>query len=114
MLAVGRAPKRPTGEDLLDYLGTLATEYRAFFAGAERPLVGMLKEVVRYIGRAVNDGQRFRKAALRLPRSTDILLFAEETLGGMSAEELDLDARGTIGLERSGSAETIDSQPGRG
>ena len=62
-------------------------------------MVRLLKELINYLGRAVADGGAFRQAALRQPSTEAILALAEQQLGGLPAERLDLDASGTLGLE---------------
>jgi len=104
-LREGRAPERPTGDDVLAHLGRVRAMYEASFSGRKRGAVGPLKELVRWIGRAVDDDRAFLGEALRAPDVDTILRAAERHLGGLGADRLDLWAEGHLGFERSGSAD---------
>lgn len=104
-LAAGRTPEHPSGADLVDWLEQLAARFRVDFPGkAGRGPTGKIKEMVTYLGRAVDDGGSFRRDALRLPDIDAILALARERVSPLDPDRIDLDAHGTIGLERSGSA----------
>ncbi len=94
------SPFRPTGDDVFAWLLRVREAYDATFPRT----VGKLKELLSWIGRAVDDGGAFRRSALRAPDVDAILRLAERTLRRLPAERLDLDAEGTLALERSGSA----------
>ena len=96
----GEPPFRPSGDDVLTWLLTVRDAYDDQFART----VGKLKELISWIGRAVDDGGRFRYAALRAPDTDAIVRLAEHTLAGLPPERLDLDAEGSLAFERSGSA----------
>lgn len=66
-------------------------------------LTGLLKEQVRYLGRAVRDDGRFTKAALVAPDWRALLEVAERHLFELEPRDLDL-GLGLARLERSGSA----------
>lgn len=101
-LQSGRVPFAPDGEVLLGFLATVAGRYeRGFGRGA----LGRLKELIRWMARAIDDGGRFRKMALRTQSVSELLHCCTLTFGGLSAEQLDLDASGHLGLERCGSAD---------
>jgi tRNA-dihydrouridine synthase len=97
-LREGREPIRPDGAALVAWLRRVATRYQEAF-GKRRTVVRLLKELINHLGRAVADGGTFRDAALRQPSTEAILALADEQLGGLPAELLDLDASGTLGLE---------------
>ena len=61
-----------------------------------------MKEVLSYLGRAIDDAGAFRRDALRLPALDEILALGRSRLGELPPERLDLDARGALGFERSG------------
>ena len=104
-LREGRAPEHPSGAEVFAFLAEVVTRYRAAFPKARHGPVGKIKELLSWIGRAVGDGGVFRKQALRSSSLDEILELAESTLVPLPAERLDLDAWGTLKLERSGAAE---------
>ena len=93
-------PERPTGEDVFAWLRELDQSYRARDASKTLGHVGPLKEQLGFLARAIDDGGAFQKSALRLPDADSILRLAERELARLPAERLDLDAYGTLGLER--------------
>ena len=100
-LRAGVAPFHPSGADVVAYLEEVVRRYRLALTG-ERYVVGRVKEVLSYLGRAIDDGGVFRHDALRLPALDDILALARTRLAELPPERLDLDARGVLGFERSG------------
>ena len=100
-LRAGRPPVRPAGADLVEWLHTVA---RALTEGLRqvRGVTGHLKELIGYLGRAVDDGGVFRTAALRASSVAEILSLAEAQVGLLPAERLDLQADGHLGFEVSG------------
>jgi tRNA-dihydrouridine synthase B len=103
-LLAGQATFSPSGADLARHLRRL---WAVMDAGRleGRPLpVGPLKEQFLFLIRAVPDGMAIRRRILALQTCEAFLDAVEEALGRLSPEELDLDARGRYGLERSGSA----------
>lgn len=109
----GTTPQSPEGADLVSYLERAAAAYGDVFDDRPRLITGRLKELVRYLGRAVPDGGAFLHEALRTPDTSTLLQVAARRLGLRSAEELDLTAEGHLGLERSGSVGE-DHRPPRG
>jgi len=101
-LAHGRVPVRPSGRDLALHLRELAGRLSEW--QTEAGVLGMLKEQLRYVGRAVPDGGAFLREACRKASTMEILDYVDGALGALPAESLDLDARGG-NLEQSGSAE---------
>lgn len=93
----------PTGADLAAFVDEMVTRYEAVDWRSSKGSVGKVKELITYLGRAVNDGGTYRHRALRLPTVADIVAFTWDTVGPMSADQMDLDPVGTLGLERSGS-----------
>lgn len=102
-LEAGRPPRRPSGADVAEHLEVVTRRYRAAFPGKRGP-VGKIKELLTYLGRAVDDGGAFRRAVLRLSELDEILRFSRRQLEPLSPERLDLDAEGRLGLETSGAA----------
>jgi nifR3 family TIM-barrel protein len=99
-LAMGATPHAPSGDELLAYLVDVCTRYEATY----RRSVGKMKELIRYVGRAVDDDRRFMNRAVRADTTDEILRIADEALRGLAPEALDLDAEGHLSLERSGTA----------
>jgi tRNA-dihydrouridine synthase len=99
-LRAGVTPHAPDGGEVVDFLCDVSRRYEATY----RKSVGKLKELVRYLGRAVPDDRAFVTEALRASTTAEILRIAEGHLARRSSAELDLDAHGTLGLEQSGSA----------
>jgi nifR3 family TIM-barrel protein len=99
-LRAGTAPPTPRGADLVAYLQRVVARYREALPG-ERLVTGKLKELVRYLGRAVRDGGGFRLAALRSGSADDILECADRLLAHLDPADLDLHAEGPGRLERS-------------
>jgi tRNA-dihydrouridine synthase len=97
-LAAGQEPFAPTGEDVLAYLEEAALR----FGGRT---IGRLKEIARYMGRAVPDDFAFQRDALRAADVPALLAVARRHLGHLPSDRLDLRADGHLGLERSGRAE---------
>jgi nifR3 family TIM-barrel protein len=107
----GRAPLAPGGADVVGYLERVAAAFADVFPDRPRLVTGRLKELVRYLGRAVPDSGAFIHEALRTPDTSALLQVAARRLGPRSAEELDLTAEGHLGLERSGGVGEDYSQP---
>lgn len=106
----GRAPLAPGGNHVVDYLERAAAAYADVFPGRPRLVTGRLKELVRYLGRAVPDSGAFIHEALRTQDTSALLQVAARRLGPRGADELDLTAEGHLGLERSGNVGAY-SQP---
>lgn len=100
-LRAGRPPFRPAGADVVEWLGTAAACLTDGLR-QRRGVTGHLKELVSYLGRAVDDGGAFRTSALRASSVEQILALAETHVGPLPAERLDLQADGHLGLEVSG------------
>ncbi len=103
-LRAGLEPDRPDGDALLAHIDTVRRRYVAAFAARKRSPLGPLKELSRWMGRAIDDDRAFMKAALRAQSVDEWMLQAERALGGLDASRIDLDAEGSLGFERSGSA----------
>jgi len=102
-LRQGRTPRTPDGADVVHYLERAAAAYTEVFPHRPGLVTGRLKELVRYLGRAVSDDGAFLHEALRTPDTSALLQVAARRLGPLGAEELDLTADGHLHLERSGS-----------
>ncbi len=100
-LAAGSPPFRPSGADLVGHLRALAERFARAPEPAPHPL-GALKEHLGYLTRALPDGGAFRRRALRLEDPAALLALAEQELGALGPDALDLDAAGHLALERSG------------
>jgi hypothetical protein len=92
---------RPRGSDVHAHLSTLAARLSDW--QSDTGVLGMLKEQLRYLARAVPDGGHFMREACRKTTTRDALAYVAEALGPVAAEGLDLDAGGGT-LEQSGSA----------
>ncbi|NOY90145.1 MAG: tRNA-dihydrouridine synthase family protein [Deltaproteobacteria bacterium] len=99
-LRAGEEPKRPSGEDVFEWLLALDAGFRARDPGKRFGHVGPLKEQLGFLLRAVDDAGALRRRLLQLPDADSILRAAEAELASMPASRLDLDAHGTLGLER--------------
>jgi nifR3 family TIM-barrel protein len=102
-LAEGREPFAPSGADVVAWLREVSERYLEVWPN-ERKSAGKLKELLRWIGRAVDDDRAFVKAALRLETPAEIVAYAETTIGALGAGDLDLAAEPTLGLEARPSA----------
>ena len=107
-LEAGRTPHHPCGAELVDWFEAVAARYVVAFPRLKHGPVGKLKELVTYIGRAVDDGGVYRRTALRAGSLDEVLSVTRSMLEELPAARLDLDAHGSIGLERSGSAVVSD------
>ena len=101
-LRAGDEAFAPSGADVCDYLRDVAKRYGKGKRVGNVP--GKLKELLRYIGRAVPDGSAGVKALLRLRTEEELLEGAERFFGPHAADSLDLDAFGRHRLEDSGEA----------
>ncbi|MFW6049622.1 MAG: tRNA dihydrouridine synthase [Myxococcota bacterium] len=98
-LLAGRPPRRPDGDAVLAHLDGVRRRYERSLRSLRCGPVGKLKELLRYLGRAVADDRRFLRAVLRAPDVPAIMRTAEGALAGLPPEALDLDAEGSHGLE---------------
>jgi tRNA-dihydrouridine synthase B len=99
-LQAGEAPATPSGADVAGWIATFCERSLERFP---RVPVGKLKELLRYLGRAVRDERAFLREALLETTAENVIALAHRRLGGLPAEALDLDAWGRNPLERSGS-----------
>jgi len=99
----GRPPIRPDGDTLLAHLRDVRGRYETAFRRRRNGAVGPMKELIRYVGRALPDRQAFLPGVLRSPGLDGVFAALERRLGGVPADGLDLTAEGHLGLERSGS-----------
>lgn len=105
-LAEGRPVRHPSGRDVAEHLQEVVTHYEIAYPKGPRRKgpVGKIKELVTYLGRAIDDGGAWRGAALRCRELEPLMACTWEALEGLPPERVDMDAAGTLGLERSGSA----------
>lgn len=103
------------GEDPIVPDGPLVVEHARQLASAlvgeysERGALGMMKEQVRYLGRALVEPGDFQKRALRSGSVVELVGEIERTFAPLSAEALDLQAASS-GRERSGSGLATDRE----
>ncbi len=100
----GRDPFSPDGAALCSHLRQVAARYEVAFPRRKHGSLGPLKELISYVGRAVDADRTFLRSVLRLQQVEEILDHCEQYLGSKTCFELDLDAHGSLGYERSGSA----------
>ncbi len=107
----GLDPVAPDGAMVVDHLLAIKRCYENGFAErssrkskAARNLIGPMKELLHWLGRAVDDRRDFQRRVLRLGSVDELLAESERTLCKLGSDQLDLDAFGSLGLERSGSA----------
>jgi len=98
----GETPHTPSGAEVHDYLRDVMRRFADAFPSARYDGIGRIKELVSWLGRAVDDGREFRTKALRAGSVAEILGHAE-AIAALPAERLDLDASGRFRFERSGS-----------
>lgn len=109
-LTRGEEPMAPDGDSVLAHLEELSV---ALLEGyPSRSALGMMKEQMRYLGTAINDGGAFQKSALRAQTVSELLLAAEATFASQPASALDLQASAGR-LKKSGSAHVSVPSPGR-
>lgn len=103
-LESGEPPIHPTGLQLFQFIEALIRHYETVFEGRKTGLVGPLKEMLTWHARAIPNGRARISALLRLETVDSILAGAYELLAPIPAEDLDLDAQGSLSLEQCGSA----------
>jgi tRNA-dihydrouridine synthase len=103
-LASGATPHAPSGGELLAHLVDVRARYDATYHRS----VGKMKELIRYVGRALDDDHGFIHRAVRADTTDEILRIAEGALTDLPPEALDLDAEGHLRLERSGTALSVE------
>lgn len=97
----GAQPPAVDGDMLVCHLESLAEKLAELLP--ESSVAGMLKEQLRYVGRALFDRGSLLREACRAPTTAAILALLEERLRPLSSREVDLAAQGGT-LERAGSA----------
>jgi tRNA-dihydrouridine synthase len=98
-LEAGIIPFAPSGADLAQAFEAALASYQEAFG---RRAIGMLKEMLTYLGRALPDDRAFSRAVLRLQDLDAIRALTRRTLEPLSSDQLDLRADGHLQLERSG------------
>lgn len=104
----GREPRRPDGALVAEHLHAVMLRYQRRLMRPAPRLLGPLKEMLTWLARALPDGSRRLRPALRLQSTDELLTYAEGLFTPLSSDELDLSAEGHLRLERSGSAHTAD------
>ena len=97
----------PSGEELATWLEGTVQLYRETFKASA--IIGRTKELLRYVGRTIDDDRAFLKGALRLQDTDEILRAFRARFAGLSLEEIDLGPEPRFHLERSGSASKLDA-----
>lgn len=100
-LTRGLPPLRPDGQMVLSHLRQLKAALEGGYP--PRSALGMMKEQMRYLATAVDDGGAFLRESLRSQTMDDLLGRADVTFGSLPSEALDLQASAGR-LKRSGSA----------
>lgn len=89
-LMEGREPVRPSGADLMAHLREVRRRYEPVFGGGT---LGKAKELLRYLGQAVDDGGRFVREVVRLPSLDSIFEACARILPALPPDALRLEAR---------------------
>jgi nifR3 family TIM-barrel protein len=106
----GQTPIAPDGAMVMDHLQRIRQRYEQAFETERRKskpvrsAIGPMKELLHWVGRTVDDQRAFQRRVLRLGSVDELLAESERTLSTLSSEQLDLDAFGSLRLERCGSA----------
>jgi tRNA-dihydrouridine synthase B len=106
-LRAGREPIHPDGDDMVAWLTTIVTEYeKVFKRTAKRGPLGKIKEILTYVGKAIDDDGVFRGEALRAENPFHVVEIAQKRLAGLPSSRLDLAAEPTLGFQESGSTQS--------
>ncbi|MEL6543882.1 MAG: tRNA-dihydrouridine synthase family protein [Myxococcota bacterium] len=100
-LRAGVQPYAPDGAAVIAFLEEVAQRYIPHFG---RNTLGRMKELIRWMGRAVDPDKAFVKSVLRTQDVQELLEYCRTHLGDRSADSLDLCAQGNLGYETSGRA----------
>ena len=87
---------------MVSYLEEASRRFHEVFG---KRTLGRIKELARYLGRAVPDGFVFQREALRAADLEQLLAISRRHLLPLPSSALDLQADGHLKLEKSGSAE---------
>jgi tRNA-dihydrouridine synthase B len=109
-LRAGEAPPRPSGADLFTYIDDVRRLYVRELGLSAHGVTGRLKELCRYCLRAVDGPDDLARGLLRAADSDAMMRMLEGILLPLRAEQVDLGAEGSLGLERSGSAALVDAE----
>ena len=110
----GIKPFEPSGQDVLGFIHEVRDCYAIEFSASKHGSLGKIKEIVRWIGRAIDDGGVFLKSALRAPTVDTLLVIAERSLAALPKELLDLSADGRFRFESSATrSRTVSTMPCR-
>lgn len=104
-LTAGRTPFQPAGADVVRHLERLHASMASTFDGPKARLAGPLKEHLAFLCRALPQRADISRRLLRVETPELLLEAAAEVFTPLDADQLDLDAHGRRGLERSGRAE---------
>lgn len=95
------APWSPAGSDMMAHLERLAIALESPGRAPLSPALGCFKEHVRWLLRTIPNGSRHISRVLSRESSKEMLRLLGELFALRSAAELDLDSRGSLGLEPS-------------
>lgn len=100
-LREGAIPIHPCGDDVARFIEETAYCY----AQAFRNPLGKLKELTRYLCRSRRDGKALARSAFPIASCEGFVDTVCNSFSKLSRQQLDLDAHGLLGLEKSGSAD---------
>ncbi len=103
-LRAGVEPPHPSGADVLAELDSMRALFLTELGISPHGVTGRMKELCRYALRAVPASQDLVRRVLREADAGAMMRVLEPALVRLRPSELDLDAHGALGLERSGSA----------
>lgn len=99
----------PSPHDLLEYLHDTVDRYVPVFHHVRgQGVLGKLKELCTFVSRGIVGGEEFLTAVRRTQSLDDFRGVSERYLTALPAERLDLSARPRHGLERVGTAHSVD------
>lgn len=94
----------PTGADLVTHLERTRSAYRDAYGGTDAAILGKLKELVKYLLRALPGHEAYVRELLPAPTVDTLLAGFASRFAPLGAEALDLGPSLRLGTERSGSA----------
>lgn len=107
-LRAGRPVFVPTGAELVEYLAEVAEVYARRFGHLKKQgPMGKLKELAKFLARALDDDGRFVREALRCEGPEQLLDAARRHLEPLTARQIDLGPAGPLRLERSGGTTSV-------
>ncbi|MCA9582048.1 MAG: tRNA-dihydrouridine synthase [Myxococcales bacterium] len=108
LLRAGAVPLSPSGADVARFVRHVGDTYASLY----RNPLGKLKELTTYLVRAVPGGRSDLRHLLRSETLGQLCDGVDAAFGSLGAGDLDLDAHGTLRLERTGEGFSGDSTDG--